>query len=132
MQVGDDDRHPVEVVRLAKHVVPQAALLVGALHADLQGRVPRLDEMSGEVGVLGQAVRDGHDHRVAARAQALRHRRGVQQDPVAHDRLADDIDVGQSTRTSPSSVTTTSSTAPGQDPRIRSTTPARHRSPGER
>ncbi len=47
VQVRDHHRDAVQIIGVAQHVVMGRALLVGAEHAGLQRRVPRLDQVPG-------------------------------------------------------------------------------------
>ena len=79
VQVGHDHRHAVQRVGLGERRVVLGVLLVDALHGDLHRRVAGLHQVPGAGRVGGQPVGDGDDERVAAGAQVLRPRGGVQQ-----------------------------------------------------
>ena len=90
MQVGDDDRHATEVVRVAQYVVVRRVLLVGRKHGHLQRCVPRLDDVAGLVDVGRQSVRHRDHEREPAGAETHLECADVEQHAVADLWLADD------------------------------------------
>ena len=95
VEVGDNDRHAVEVAGISQELVVRRVLLVHPQNCHLQRGVAGLHQMSRTRGVLGQPVRDAGDQCIPARAQVEVEGRDVQQDDVVHHRLADDVDVGK-------------------------------------
>lgn len=132
VQVGGHHRHPGQVVRVAQQLVVGGVLLVHAGHDRLQRGVAGLDQVAPLpaawasrhlAGILSaamiggrrfrQAVGDGHDQGVPARAQTQGLRVRVQQHPVADLGFAHQRGVGQG----PAVLVpqrTVSSSAPGQ------------------
>ena len=72
MQVGDDNRHPVDRVGLGQQFVVRRALLIGSRHHGLQWQVARLHEVPAGLRRLGRhpalSVQDGDHQGVAAGA----------------------------------------------------------------
>ena len=84
MQVGDDDRHPGQVVGVGEGVVVRAVLLVDREQHLLHGGVARLDDVAEARRRVGrEVVGAGDDERQAAGAQALEQGRRVEQHPFA-------------------------------------------------
>ena len=83
VQVGDDDRHPAEVVGLGELGVVRAVLLVDGEQHLLHRGVPRLDDVPGPGRWVGrQVVGAGDDERQATGAQPPEQGRRVEQDPL--------------------------------------------------
>ena len=103
------------------------ALLVDALHDDLQRRVAGLDEVARSVAVGRQPVGQGDDERVPAGAQPELERGDVEQHRVADLRLADQRRVGERRHLRCRRAGRRSArAAPGHDRPSAVTTPRRH------
>ena len=72
VEVGDDDGHPVDPLRLAQDVVVRAVLLVDGEEHLLHRRVAGLDDVARPElrGVGGEMVRDRDDEGEPSRARA--------------------------------------------------------------
>ena len=118
MQVGDDNRHPVDRISVGQQFMVRGALLIGSRHHGLQRQITRLDQMPARLrrlrGHPALSVQDSDHERVAAGAQAAFQGCDIQQNPIADRRRSHQVGVGEGGYLRRGRVTprTVSSTAP--------------------